>query len=161
LSHEGSVHISATTVASITALAGFLLATVIYAWRLLNPDEIRRQFPRTYSLLWNKWYFDEIYEIIFIRPVMFVSRRVADFDRNVIDPIINGCALAVRGVSVLDDLIDRWFVDGLVNATARWIHSTGVRLRGVQSGRLRQYVMLIVVGTVGLFILISFFWNSA
>ncbi len=92
LSHEGSVHISATTVASVTALAGFLLATVIYAWRLLNPDEIRRQFPRIYNLLWNKWYFDEIYEIIFIRPVMFVSRRVADFDRNVIDPIINGCA---------------------------------------------------------------------
>jgi NADH-quinone oxidoreductase subunit L len=161
LSHEGAVHISATTVASITALAGFLLATIIYAWRLLNPDEIRRQFPRIYNLLWNKWYFDEIYEIVFIRPVMFVSRRVADFDRNVIDPIINGCALAVRGVSVLDDLIDRWFVDGLVNATARWIHSTGVRLRGVQTGRLRQYVMLIVVGTVGLFILISFFWNSA
>jgi hypothetical protein len=67
----------------------------------------------------------------------------------------------VRGVSVLDDLIDRWFVDGLVNATARWIHSTGIHLRGVQTGRLRQYVMLIVVGTVGLFVLISFFWNSA
>jgi hypothetical protein len=48
-----------------------------------------------------------------------------------------------------------------VNATARWIHSTGVRLRGVQTGRLRQYVMLIVVGTVGLFVLISFFWNAA
>ena len=62
---------------------------------------------------------------------------------------------------MLDDLIDRLFVDGLVNATAGWIHSAGLRLRGVQSGRLRQYVMLIVVGTVGLFILVSFFWNSA
>ena len=161
LSHEASVHISATTIASLTALAGFLLATIIYLWKLLNPVEIRNQFHWLYELLWNKWYFDELYAMIFIRPVMFVSRRVADFDRQVIDPIINGCALAVRSISVLDDLIDRLFVDGLVNATARWIHSTGLRLRGVQSGRLRQYVMLIVVGTVGLFILISFFWNSA
>ena len=58
-------------------------------------------------------------------------------------------------------MIDRMFVDGLVNLTARWIHSAGISLRRVQSGRLRQYVMLIIVGTVGLFILISFFWNSA
>ncbi|HEV2968915.1 MAG TPA: NADH-quinone oxidoreductase subunit L [Pirellulales bacterium] len=161
LSHEVAVHISATMVASTTALAGFLLATVIYAWKLLNPDEICNQFRWIYRLLWNKWYFDELYQTIFVRPVMFVSRRVADFDKQVIDPFINGCALAVRSVSVLDDLIDRLFVDGLVNATARWIHSTGLRLRGVQTGRLRQYVVLIVVGTVGLFILISFFWNSA
>ncbi len=92
LSHEETVHVPATWIAGATGLAGFLLATAIYAWHLLNPDEIRRQFPRIYSLLWNKWYFDEIYDVIFIRPVMFVSRRVADFDRNVIDPFINGCA---------------------------------------------------------------------
>ncbi len=161
LSHEGAVHISATSVASLTALAGFVLATVIYAWRFLNPSEIKSQFHWIYKLFWNKWYFDELYQTVFVRPVMFISRRAADFDRQVIDPIINGCAYAVRSVSVLDDLIDRLFVDGLVNATAGWIHSTGLKLRGVQTGRLRQYVMLIVVGTVGLFILISFFWNSA
>ncbi len=161
LSHEPAVHFSATTIASSTAFGGFLLATIVYAWRLLDPTEVRNQFRPLYSLLWNKWYFDEIYHTIFVRPVMFVSRRVADFDRNVIDRIINGCAVAVRSISVLDDLIDRWFVDGFVNATARWIHSTGIRLRGVETGRLRQYVMFIVVGTVGLFILITFFWNSA
>ena len=147
--------------ASSAALAGLLLATVIYCWRVLNPDEIKNQFGFIYRLFWNKWYFDEIYNAVFVQPVMFFSRRVSDFDRQVIDRFINGCAYAVRRVAVLDDLIDRLFVDGAVNFTARWIHAAGLKLRGVQSGRLRQYVMLIVVGTVGLFVLISFFWNSA
>jgi NADH:ubiquinone oxidoreductase subunit 5 (subunit L)/multisubunit Na+/H+ antiporter MnhA subunit len=161
LSHEGAIHVTATLVASATALAGFLLATVIYLWQLISAEEIRRQFRPLYSLFWHKWYFDEIYQAVFIEPVMFVSRRVSDFDKQVIDRFINGCAVAVRQVSVLDDLIDRWFVDGLVNFTSRKIFALAISLRGAQTGRLRQYVMLIVVGTVGLFVLVSFFWNPA
>ncbi len=76
-----------------------------------------------------------------------------------IDRIINGCALAVRGVSMIDDTIDRLFVDGLVNWMARVVHSTGLSMRRIQTGRLRQYVMFVVVGTVALFIIVSFFWN--
>jgi NADH-quinone oxidoreductase subunit L len=102
-----------------------------------------------------------LYQAVFVGPVMFISRRIADFDRFVIDRFINWLAKAVRSVSSLDNAIDRWCVDGLVNMTARWIHSTGVSMRGIETGRLRQYVMFIVVGTVGLFILASFFWNSA
>jgi NADH-quinone oxidoreductase subunit L len=162
LSHEvASVHISATLIASATALTGFLLATAIYCWRLLDPKEIRNTFRPIYQLFWNKWYFDELYVLIFIRPVMFVSRRIADFDKQVIDRFINGLAIAVRQVSSLDDAIDRLFVDGLVNWTARRVYSAGIALRSLQTGRLRQYVMFIVVGAVGLFVLISFFWSSA
>ena len=61
----------------------------------------------------------------------------------------------------MDDWIDRLFVDGLVNLTARWTHAAGLRLRAVQTGNVRQYVMLLVVGTVALFILTSFFWDFA
>ena len=65
---------------------------------------------------------------------------------------------AARGtvlVSRLDDWIDRLFVDGLVNLTARWTYAVGSSLRKVQTGNLRQYVMLLAVGVVALFILIS------
>ncbi|HTQ38673.1 MAG TPA: proton-conducting transporter membrane subunit, partial [Pirellulales bacterium] len=161
LSHEDmAIHVPASIIAFSTALAGFLLATVFYAWRLLNPEEVKNQFSRLYGFLWHKWYFDELYNVIFVQPVLFVSRRIADFDKRVIDRFIDGCALAVRGVSTIDDTIDRWFVDGLVNGVARAIHSTGLSMRRMQTGRLRQYVMLIVVGTVGLFILITFFRST-
>lgn len=161
LSHtDMAIHVPASIIAFSTALAGFLLATVFYAWRLLNPEEVRQQFSRLYQFLWHKWYFDELYNVIFVQPVLFVSRRVSDFDKKVIDRFIDGCALAVRGISTIDDAIDRWFVDGLVNWVASAIHSTGLSLRRVQTGRLRQYVMLIIVGTVALFILITFFRSS-
>ena len=132
---------------------------MFYAWRLLNAEEVSQQFSRLYTFLWHKWYFDELYNYLFVQPVLFISRRVSDFDRQVIDRFINGCAIAVRGISIIDDKIDRLFVDGLVNWTARAIHSTGLSMRRMQTGRLRQYVMFIVVGTVALFIVISFFWS--
>jgi NADH-quinone oxidoreductase subunit L len=159
LSHEQAVHVPASIIAFSTALAGFLLATIFYAWRWLKPDDVRNQFHRLYTFLWHKWYFDELYNAFIVQPVLFVSRRIADFDRHVIDRFIDGCALTVRGISTIDDTIDRVFVDGLVNAFAGWVYSFGLSMRRMQTGRLRQYVMFVVVGTVALFIIVSFFWN--
>ncbi len=161
LSHEDeSIHVTASLVAFLTALVGFLLATAIYALRLLKPEEVAQQFGGLYRFLWHKWYFDELYNAIFVQPVLFISRRMSDFDRQVIDRFIDGCALAVRGISTLDDKIDRLFVDGAVNWLAGLTYSIGLSMRRIQTGRLRQYVMFIVVGTVALFILLSFFRSS-
>jgi NADH-quinone oxidoreductase subunit L len=159
LSHEDAIHIPASLIAFGTALSGFMMAAIFYAWRVLNPEEVKQQFSKLYTFLWNKWYFDELYNALFVQPTHFVARRIADFDKHVIDRFINGCALAVRGISSIDDKIDRLLVDGLVNVMAKWIHSTGVSLRGLQTGKLRQYVMFIVVGTVAIFVVMSFFWN--
>ena len=41
----------------------------------------------------------------------------------------------------------------------RRTYAVGLRLRAVQTGNVRQYVMLVAVGTVVLFILTSFYWN--
>jgi NADH-quinone oxidoreductase subunit L len=57
-------------------------------------------------------------------------------------------------------VIDRYFVDGFVNAFARWMHGTALWFRGAETGQIRQYVLFIVVGTVALFILITFYLNS-
>src|SRR5215475_9525162 len=140
LSHEADVHVPASLIAFSTALGGFLLATVFYASRLLNAAEVQQQFHKIYNFLWHKWYFDELYNVIFVQPVLFISRRISDFDRKVIDRIIDGCATAVRGISTIDDKIDRWFVDGSVNWIARRTHSLGLSLRRIQTGQLRQYV---------------------
>ncbi len=59
-----------------------------------------------------------------------------------------------------DDLIDRYLVDGLVNWTARSTFGLGLSLRGAETGKLRQYVVFIVVGTVALAVLVSF-WSSS
>jgi NADH-quinone oxidoreductase subunit L len=159
-SHLDKFHVPTEIVATSTALFGFLLAVVFYGLRLLNPNEVRAQFRPIYEFLIHKWYFDELYNALFIQPVLFISRRVAQFDRHVIDRAINRLAASVRGVARLDDMIDRYVVDGAVNVAADWIFGIGVWFHGAETGKLRQYVMFIVVATVALFVLISFYMNS-
>jgi NADH-quinone oxidoreductase subunit L len=50
-------------------------------------------------------------------------------------------------------------VDGSINWVAKTTRRIGVSLKVVQTGSLRQYVMFIVVGTIALFVLLSFFWS--
>jgi NADH:ubiquinone oxidoreductase subunit 5 (subunit L)/multisubunit Na+/H+ antiporter MnhA subunit len=153
--HNAQVHTTAEMVAFSTALAGFLLATIMYGWRIWDPAEVAQQFRAIYRFLLHKWYFDELYQLIFIQPVLFISRRVAQFDKSVIDRFIDWLAYCVRRISLLDDLIDRYVVDGAVNWTARQTHALGLNLRQVETGKLRQYVMFIVVGTVALFMIVT------
>jgi NADH-quinone oxidoreductase subunit L len=122
---------------------------------------VRKQFAPLYAALWNKWYFDELYDFVFIRPTHFVSARIASFDREVIDGLINGVALVTRKFSVFWEwLADRTIVDGFANGLAAWTYRLGSSLRTLQTGRLRQYVMFIVLGAIAIFVVISFFWST-
>ncbi len=91
-SHAPEIHGTAGLLAFGTALAGFTLAAVFYGWRKADPDEVRRFFAPVYKFFINKWYFDELYNALFVQPAMFISRRIADFDRKVIDRLIDGCS---------------------------------------------------------------------
>ncbi|MBL8829005.1 MAG: NADH-quinone oxidoreductase subunit L [Planctomycetaceae bacterium] len=153
-SHLPEIARPATVIAFSTALSGFLLATVFYGWKILNPADVRQQFEAIYQFLRHKWYFDELYNAIFIQPTHFISARIAWFDKNVIDVLIETIARGVRRIADLDDLIDRYLVDGLVNTVSAWTWSLGTSLKSVQTGRLRQYVMLLVIGTVALTVII-------
>jgi NADH-quinone oxidoreductase subunit L len=155
-SHHGAAHVEASIVAITTALFGFFLATAFYSWRVLNPEDVRQQFPRLYSFLWHKWWFDELYDVLFVRPVFVISQAIANFDKKVIDRFIDFLAASVRRVATFDDAIDRYLVDGTINVVADWIYAIGVALRGVQTGRLREYVVFIVVATVVIFVMASF-----
>ena len=77
------------------------------------------------------------------------------------DWFIDGLAKVTRIFSVAwDRVADRSLVDGFVNLLANWTYSIGLSLRQVQTGRIRQYVMFIVIGAVAIFILISL-WNTS
>jgi NADH-quinone oxidoreductase subunit L len=156
-SHVDAFHVPATWVATFTGLAGFLLAVVFYGVRALDPNEVRRQFAPIYEFLMHKWYFDELYDALFVQPALFVARRVAEFDKQVIDGIIDNLAVGTKITAYIEDFIDRRFVDGFVNIFADWTYGIALWFRGAETGRVRQYVMFIVVGTVGMFVLITFY----
>jgi NADH:ubiquinone oxidoreductase subunit 5 (subunit L)/multisubunit Na+/H+ antiporter MnhA subunit len=125
-----------------------------------KPEEVRRQFPRTYQFLRNKWWFDELYQWLFVRPAHLVAALVSRIDLRWIDGLIHGLAAATGWFArTWDRIADQGIVDGLVNLVGRWTYRVGVSLRALQTGSLRQYVMFIVVGAIAIFLLISFLWS--
>jgi len=161
LSHEGAVHVTATLTAFATAAAGVLLAAAMYLWRVISPDLLASIFRPFYTFLAQRWYFDELYDLVFVRPAFAVASLASGTDRGVIDRLIDGIAWSARQLAGIDAWIDRTLVDGLVNATAEATWNAGLELKKLQTGRLRQYVMFIVVGTVALFVLASMLFRSS
>jgi NADH-quinone oxidoreductase subunit L len=145
------VHGTAGGLALLAALLGTALAYMLYCSRVLNPDDIRRQLSGLYDFLIDKWRFDTLYDVMFVRPVLIVSKWCQSFDKYVLDAVLDGSARWTVWISTWDRKFDEGMVDGLVNLVAQMTHSVGASLRVVQTGRLRQYVMWIAVGVVLLF----------
>ena len=159
-SHEGAVHVTATLTAFSTALAGVVLAALMYLLKVVSPAVVAAMFRPVYAFLAGRWYFDELYHALFVVPALGIAKLASGTDRGVIDRIIDGLAWGARQLAGIDAWIDRTIVDGLVNATARATWSAGLELKKLQTGHLRQYVMFIVVGTVALFVLASLLFRT-
>jgi NADH-quinone oxidoreductase subunit L len=160
LSHGHDIHVTVSWIAFGTAMTGFLIATVFYGLKWLDPERVRRLLSPVHRFLVKKWYFDELYHYVFFKPLHLTSACIAGFDRKVIDWVADHLAWFVRGVSYLDNLFDRFCVDRLIDLVAACVHGIGLRLRPLQSGQLRLYVMQIALGTVILF-LILLYWSYA
>jgi NADH-quinone oxidoreductase subunit L len=160
-SHAPEIKVPATWIAFATALGGFVLSTMFYGLRKLDPAEAQRTFAPVYRLLIHKWWFDELYDYLFVRPVHVVAQLAARLDRSVIDGLIDGLASGVRVFAdYWDQIADRGLVDGFVNRFASVTYATGLGLRRAQTGSLRQYVMFIVIGTV-VIVAIASIWRHA
>jgi NADH-quinone oxidoreductase subunit L len=158
-SHEaiGRKHAAAGQYALVVAALGALTAYLFYGTRLLNPGDVKRQFASLHTFLVEKWWFDELYDVMFVRSVQVVARWCAACDKYVFDGILHASARLTVLASHWDRVFDEQIVDGLVNWVADVTFATGSVLRFLQTGRLRQYVMFIVVGVVGIWVIVQVF----
>ncbi|HLW67667.1 MAG TPA: NADH-quinone oxidoreductase subunit L [Gemmataceae bacterium] len=157
----GWVHPTAGLLALLAAIMGALIAALVYYYRLFDPAETKEQFASLYRLFDRKWYFDEVYSAALVRPALVVSHWARNFDARVIDWIIDNTARTVVWISKLDGKIDNGIVDGLVNVTANAFYFIGTRLRRIQTGYIRNYVLFLVLAAIGIFALLSYFWGWA
>ena len=151
-------HAVAGTYALLVALGGAVVAYLFYGIRLLDPAEIQKQFSGLYAFLANKWCFDDLYDVLFVRPVHVIAAWCTAFDRNVLDGFLHGTCKVALNVSHWDRKFDELFVDGLVNLVGNTTYSAGQSLKGVQTGLLRNYVMFIALGVLGMFMLLIVFF---
>ncbi|MBT9382520.1 NADH-quinone oxidoreductase subunit L [Pseudooceanicola sp. CBS1P-1] len=91
----------------IAMLIGFGIAWVMYIKDTTLPKRLADANRPLYLFLLNKWYFDEIYDFLFVRPAFAVGRLFwKRGDGTIIDGTVNGVALGI--VPAFVRLIGRW-----------------------------------------------------
>jgi NADH-quinone oxidoreductase subunit L len=59
---------------TLVALAGIAAATAVYVMMPAVPAWFAGRFGALYNFLLNKWYFDELYDRLFVRPALALGR---------------------------------------------------------------------------------------
>jgi len=105
------------------AFAGLFLARWMYLKDPSVPDKAIEEFKGLHTLVYNKYWMDEIYDVLFVNSIVRFSRFLwRAFDDAVIDGIVNGIATLVRG----------------------W----AAGLRRVQTGLIKDYALSILCGVL-------------
>jgi NADH-quinone oxidoreductase subunit L len=110
-----------------------------------------RSLGVVYTALERRLYIDDFYLRGLVRPVQYgFSSAVSWLDRNVVDGIVNGAALAVRGLAMAVNLFDREVIDGTANGIGVGAGETGGLLRYLQSGNVQRYLVFLFAGIIAL-----------
>jgi NADH-quinone oxidoreductase subunit L len=100
------------------------------------PNRIAESVRGLYTLLYNKYFVDEIY------------------DATVVHPIVEGSTTVLwRGV-------DQGVIDGAVNGVGYQSRGIGSVLRLVQSGSIRSYATWVVLGSVAIIVVMGVIGRS-
>ncbi|WP_181304728.1 NADH-quinone oxidoreductase subunit L [Rufibacter sp. XAAS-G3-1] len=128
LSHELEYTLMAVSVA--VAVVAIIMAYFIYGKKRTVPAEEGAALSPLHKLVYNKYYVDELYNGLFVKPVMGLSTGLYRFvEKGIIDPIVNGFGKVTLG--------------------------GGRSLRYVQSGATGSYLLLMVLG-ITLILLLNF-----
>ena len=147
------VHTPAMILSILIAGAGILMAFAVYQWKKISADTLAEKAGFLYKGAFNKWYFDEMYDKVFVGGVHLLMKVLRWFDENIIDGIVNGSARVVKGISRVSGWIDNNIVDGLVNATADSADKAGTLLSKIQTGKIQTYLIYVVFSFLALFVL--------
>ncbi|HKD10070.1 MAG TPA: NADH-quinone oxidoreductase subunit L [Bryobacteraceae bacterium] len=115
---------------------GIAIAWYMYVANTELPNRIAESVRGLYTLLYNKYFVDEIYDATVVHPVVEGSRAVLwrGIDQSVIDGAVNGVGYQSRGI--------------------------GSVLRLVQSGSIRSYATWVVLGSVAVIVVMGVIGRS-
>jgi NADH-quinone oxidoreductase subunit L len=133
---------------------GFFFAWLLYRnGESTVPARLKERFIGAWTVVYNKYYVDELYDLVVIRPSLAFARAMSWFDGRIIDWLVNLAGAITRGFAGIDGWIDKWFVDGAVNAVATLTIEGGRTLRRVQTGRIQTYLYGALAGGLAVILL--------
>ncbi|MCI3279504.1 NAD(P)H-quinone oxidoreductase subunit 5 [Synechococcus sp. PCC 6717] len=104
-------------------LIGITVASLMYLKGTPSPQSIAKAIEPLYQFSLHKWYFDELYDAVFVKGCRRLARQVLEVDYNV--------------------------VDGVVNLTGFVTMVTGEGLKYFQNGRAQFYALIVLLAVLG------------
>lgn len=144
----------------VVALLGIGLGYLVYRPRELpkGVDDPLRSLGLVFTTLNAKYWVDEIYGFLFIKPFNWLSQFLADvidwrfwhdwFHDTVVAGAFKG------GAQILANPIDLGVIDGAVNGLATGVRWCSAQLRRIQTGYVRNYALSVLLGVV---IIVAYF----
>jgi len=164
---HGEVHSAHSLVPLFTslvvALGGLLLGWLVYkrVTKINMKDPLQASLGGLYKVLKNKYYFDEIYETIFIKPAIWLAEIFTSnlMDKKVIDGIVHGFGKTAVGLgNFFRSRIDLPIINGGGDGLSAGTRSVGFSMKSAQTGHIQLYLLLslVLVVIVGLFFVVVF-----
>ena len=151
LPHPESFNPVPLAISVVAALGGLTLGWLVYGRRPLQAgetDPLARWLGPVHTVLKNKYYIDELYHLVFIRPTIWLAGAVFRwFDRGLIDGILHGIARLGELLGVVNKWVHTYVIDGgLVDGSAKVVGATGRELRQVlQTGQVQHYLLQVLM----------------
>src|ERR1700736_2357029 len=124
----------------LVALVGFAVAYLLHAPHPELAVAWRTRLGPIHALVEHKYYIDELYDRLFVRPGLALAR-------------------------FLNDVVEPRVIDGAVNAVAAAVMVEAQDVRGIQTGRVRSYALVTLGGAVGVLVIVAWYlgylpWKS-
>ena len=117
--------LSLSGIAFLVSLFGAGLAYVFYLRLPGIPMLLAWRLKDFYELLLNKYYIDQLYDLIITRPLFWISDNV------------------------LNRVIDTYVIDGTANGAGLTVQASGQIARRAETGNVQHYVFVYALGAVG------------
>ncbi|NLT65805.1 MAG: NADH-quinone oxidoreductase subunit L [Acidobacteria bacterium] len=151
--HSAAQELLFTGLSVAIAAAGIFLAYRFYVLRPGTAGAVTAKIKGFYTLVYNKYYVDQLYDALFVNRTKDAGRALFFIDSKLVDGLVNFVGAGTRGTSFVSKLFDTYIVDGLVNLVG-WINMRLNRIAtAFQTGLVQRYALLAVVGII-VFILI-------
>ena len=137
----------------IVSLGGLGLGWIVY--RKIKSgavDPAKKALGPIFVILENKYYFDELYDFLFVKPAYRVAENFSYkwMDRKIIDGAIHWVArMSIVIGSFLRNFIDKPIVNGFGDWIGESTKKLGTVFRSIQTGRVQQYMLLALVTLAG------------
>jgi len=138
----------------VVALGGLALGWLVYRNIPQGAeDPLQRALGPIYTLLKNKYYFDELYDFIFVRPVRWLSEVFVSawIDKGLIDGLLHWIGrTSLRVGDAFRNYFDLPVVNGAGDLVGEGVKKFGNSFRVIQTGRVQYYLLITMVAVIAL-----------